>query len=93
MDLVAWFRNVWPRQKRAVMREYMQMRELQFVLADIALRGGVNAKIPNAANDRQAAVLEGRRQLALEILHICGMEAGRLHDIVERSDVSKPKDD
>lgn len=91
MNAVAWFREIWPRRKKLVMQDYMALREFEHFLADVAVRGGVLAKIPNQASDRQAAVLEGRRQLAIEILELARMPPERLRQIIEVSELNPKK--
>jgi hypothetical protein len=65
---VNWFRATWPDpgRRRIVLEQYRDLGSKHALLADIALRANLFAPI-RAETDRQAAIEEGRRQLALEI--------------------------
>jgi hypothetical protein len=86
MDYVNWFATRWPIRERrsAVLRGYRALaREHAAVVADIALRNYVLSPAP-AGDAIAIAIAEGRRQCALEILHLANMNIDQLWDIIER---------
>lgn len=73
MNLVEWFRQAWPyeAEKRALAAEYSLMRAtMPLVVADIMLRGGVFGTHGTVRNEYEAGRLEGRREMAVELLRI-----------------------
>lgn len=83
------FTQVWPRDggKRALLADYLTLKGAPHLLADIAVRNYVFAPIPPAKSTYAAGVAEGRRQCALELIRLCGLEAAALWDVIE----SKPR--
>jgi hypothetical protein len=79
-----WFQLVWRHRIRwrQVAREYQQLRDLEHVLADIALRGSIGT----TTHDRDphvAAFNEGRRSLALEIGELARADLQTLIRMIE----------
>lgn len=72
-SITRWFRTYWPRhdERDAVLREYQSLQHKQLFLQDIALRGSIFQPIPPGPH---AERMEGRRQLALEIIQLSGMD-------------------
>lgn len=90
MNLKAWLAGIWPREQRfAVVEQYRLLGKL--AQADIALRGSVWNGAPPGLKPWDAGVFEGRRQMAVEILLICGSKADELFDLVPRP--SEAEDD
>lgn len=81
---IAWFATTWRNAQRRfqVMGEYRALGRSKFLLADIALRGGVYHAAP--ADPTTMAWSNGRRSLALEILELAGTDPNELFDLVER---------
>ena len=78
-----WFRKVWPAGRwRLVLDEYQSLRKHKALLADIAARGGIYST-HFIASEREAAFMEGRRALALEILALAGMDPDKLRTLIE----------
>jgi hypothetical protein len=78
----------WPRAagRLSLLRQWSAMSELKHVLADIALRGGVySAKQYVPGDVFGAGVLEGRRQLALEIIETADVPYDQLYALVEKA--------
>lgn len=87
-----WFQLAWRDRgkRRDAALGYAVLRERPLVLADIALRGSVYQPILDA-DPVLAARAEGRRQLALEILGLAGMDPARLLPLIDPPE-HKPKD-
>lgn len=78
-----WFRKVWPGGRwRRVLDEYRALRAYKGMLADIAVRGGIYST-HFIASEREAAFMEGRRALALEIIDLAGMDPDKLRTLIE----------
>lgn len=86
MNLVGWFRQFWPTPaaRRAVLSDYMALRDRKALLADIALRGNVWGASPPGLSAYDAGVAEGRRQVALEILRVVQQDPMQLLAFVEK---------
>lgn len=92
----AWFWEMWPRGegKRAVIRDYLALREMPHLLADIALRGHVFSAWDAPPGDVfGAGVMEGRRRLALELLELTGMPPQELWGFIERAPTNRGEGD
>jgi hypothetical protein len=78
-----WFRTYWPQKtmRDDVLRQYQSLQQKPLFLQDIALRGSIFQPIPPGP---YAERMEGRRQLALEIIAISGMDWRVLHDLVNQ---------
>lgn len=87
MNVKAWFLTLWPNKARrvAVLQAYTGLKKHKELLADIALRGGLMAPAaPPDTSAYQGGVLEGRRQVATEILKLAGEDFESLYRIIER---------
>ena len=87
MNVRAWFLTLWPNKARRlrVLESYIALKKMPELLADIALRGGLMAPAaPPDTTPYQGGVLEGRRQVATEILKLAGEDFESLYRIVER---------
>lgn len=83
-----WFWEVWPSRSRVVISQALTIgRQHKEFLTDLALRGNVYAPIM-VTDPIAAAREEGRRQLALETIKLCGADAQALFALVE----PKPKE-
>lgn len=82
---VTWFRATWPEanRRRVVLEQYRYLGTQHALLADIALRANLFQPI-RAENDRQAAIEEGRRQLALEIFKTANTDIELLWAQIEK---------
>lgn len=80
-----WFRAAWPdaSRRRLVLEQYRTLGTQHALLADIALRANLFQPI-RAENDRQAAIEEGRRQLALEIFKTAKTDIDLLWSQIEK---------
>lgn len=84
MKPAEWFMRLWPRDpdRRQVLAEYAQLGRMQRLLADVALRGGVfRPSAADPANLFAAGIVEGRRQLALELIRTAGTDPTILQKI------------
>lgn len=80
MNVVSWFREAWrgrERDARACLDQWALMKRHDLVLQDIALRGSVFQPF-GVADPIELARLEGRRELALEILKQAETDPHRL---------------
>lgn len=78
----------WPRRlaRLALLREWSGIGEHKYVLADIALRGGVFGSLPRTPGDVfQDGINEGRRQLAIEIIEQAGIPHDRIYALLEKA--------
>lgn len=84
-------RAFWPSKgrQRAVVAGYEALAAHPETLADIALRGSVFQAVPPDEGDRQAAVIEGRRQMALEIIKAAGQDPIEIYRQIETYHQSK----
>lgn len=82
-----WFREVWPRDagRQAVISDYATVGQCRHFLTDVAIRGSVFAPFGDVTDALQLARLEGRRELALEIIRTAGEEPGALYRYVEKA--------
>lgn len=83
---VNWYRANWPDNNRryVVLQQYRDLgMTKRALLADLALRANLFAPI-RAENDRQAAIEEGRRQLALEIFKMANTDIDVLWEQIEK---------
>ena len=78
-----WFRTYWPAKKQRddVLREYQSLQHKPLFLKDVALRGSIFQPIPPGP---YAERMEGRRELALEIISLAQMDWRVLHDLVNQ---------
>lgn len=87
MNVRAWFLKSWPgaARRHRVMQGYVALgQERPELVTDIALRGGLFAAVPIAVQaPYQAGVLEGRRQMALEIVRLSHLSFDELYRLVE----------
>jgi hypothetical protein len=87
VPLTAWLHQMWidrPRQ-HAVVNEYLSIGvQHKHFLADVALRGGVYRAF-DPASDGDLANFNGRRELALEIIKICGASPEQLYAAIPQS--------
>ena len=94
MNLPAWFVAAWRGRQadaRACLDQYAQLRQLDLVLQDIAMRGAVYSA-HGATDAIELARAEGRRELALEILQQCEQDPRHLWQrIVAATPKPKPK--
>ena len=90
--LARWFAAAWPDRgkRRDAATGYAVLRERPLTLADIALRGSVYQAILET-DPIAAARAEGRRQLALEILRLAGMDPARLIPLIDPPDLRKDR--
>ncbi|MGL5447879.1 MAG: hypothetical protein ACRDBL_11275 [Rhabdaerophilum sp.] len=65
-----WLKALFRGQYRNVAAEYQALSTKKNLLADIATRGGVFDPAPAPHNAQKLAWHEGRRSLALEIIHM-----------------------
>lgn len=81
----AWFQQMWlSTQKRfRVMGEYRALAQSKFLLADIALRGGVWLPAHTPGDPYTTAWKDGRRALATEIIELAGEDPNALLQYVE----------
>lgn len=70
-----WLRLVLGGRARDVAAEYRSLAARKNLLADIAMRGGVFDPAPAPDHPQKLAWHEGRRSLALEILHLSRADA------------------
>ncbi len=84
-----WLRQVWPRKAAAVVSDYLAVGTHKHFLADVLLRGNVYRPHPPTDSLYQAGVLEGRRQLAIEITSLAGDRPERLWSFIEQSEIRK----
>jgi hypothetical protein len=93
LNVVAWFLSAWRgdgRDLRACLDQWGRMKQLDLVLRDIALRGSLYQ--PFAVSDPvELARLEGRRELALEILTQAEADPHRLWQTIVASASTPPK--
>lgn len=85
-NAVNWFRAMWPENNRRwlVLQQYRDLGTTKrALLADLALRANLFAPI-RAEHDRQAAIEEGRRQLALEIFKMANIDVEVLWEQIEK---------
>lgn len=84
-ELRALFRQFWPSVpgKRSVYAGYLALKAHPQTLADIAMRNYVFADPPKGLSDRDGAILEGRRQCALEIVRLSRLDPATLWDVIE----------
>lgn len=82
-DPRAWFREMWlsSTKRWRVFAGYRSIDKL--TLTDIALRGCVFSRMPPAHDLFDHGKLEGRRELALEIIKLARVEPQALLDLVE----------
>ncbi|KQW22142.1 hypothetical protein ASC80_01725 [Afipia sp. Root123D2] len=82
---VNWFAAMWPDggRRRVVLEQYRMLGTQRALLADIALRANLFGPI-RAETDRQAAIEEGRRQLALEIFKTAKTDIDQLWEQIEK---------
>ncbi len=82
---VQWFAAMWPDggRRRVVLENYRTLGGMPVLLADIALRANVFGPI-RAETDRQAAIEEGRRQLAIEIFKVAKTDIDLLWEQIEK---------
>lgn len=80
-----WFRATWPdpSRRRLVIEQYRNLGTQHALLADIALRANLFQPI-RAETERQAAIEEGRRQLALEIFKTAKTDIDLLWEQIEK---------
>lgn len=90
IDALAHFRTRWPNEARNVADAYKAVSAHKFFLADVLLRGGVMSVPPPGLSDRDGAIFEGRRQLAVEIIRLAGEDPARLYAIIEKTEI-KPE--
>lgn len=76
--IARWFQAYWPQreERNALLRQYHALQQSPLLLQDIAYRGSVFQPIPPGSN---AQIMEGRRQLALEILNLAKTNFDVLH--------------
>lgn len=79
--LLTAFAAFWGRNADPVHAQYRALAGQKALMADIALRGGVYTA-EFVADPRQAAVNEGRRAIALEILTLAGTEPDELRPFI-----------
>jgi hypothetical protein len=87
MNSVQWFRQIWPFPpgRGAAMAGYKALgAQFKHTLTDIALRNYVFHAAPPAADLYAAGVAEGRRQCALEIYKLAGINHDQLWALVEK---------
>ena len=87
LDPRAWFGQLWPREtgRRAVLSDFATVGTLKHFLADLALRGNVFSGHPVTDSLYQLGRMEGRRELALEVIQLAGQEPQALWAYIERS--------
>ena len=84
MNIVAWLKAKWrdPGQRAQVIHEYAALGQMRHLQADIAHRGYVfTVPQPAPADFYQAGVIEGRRQLALELIRAAGTDPAMLQKL------------
>lgn len=76
-----WFRQMWPEAQRRwlALQGYRSLQMHPSTLADIALRNNVFAPI-REGTPHMAAIAEGRRQCALDIIKLANMDAATLFE-------------
>lgn len=86
MNPIAWIATVWPKlMQPRLAAEYGEFGKLNHVLADITLRGRVFVAGKRTPGDVFGdGIIEGRRQLAQELLALARAEPGRLWATLEQ---------
>lgn len=87
---VTWFGAMWSNisRRRVVLEQYRNLGTMKPLLADIALRANLFAPI-RSDSDRQGAMEEGRRQLALEIFKMAKIDIDLLWEQIEKRQPQK----
>jgi hypothetical protein len=90
-----WLDAAWPEPVAAieVIEQYKALGQLDHVLADIALRGGVYGRTTNPANPTLLAWNEGRRCLALELIELAKANPDKLQRLIETYAPKRSYDD
>lgn len=87
MNPKTWFRQIWPKHGPEVVRQWSALGQSRLVLADIALRGRVYTPFGREAVDAYTAGrMEGRRELALEILTLANANPDILFALIEKKE-------
>ncbi|MFO0451700.1 MAG: hypothetical protein ACK52I_24110 [Pseudomonadota bacterium] len=87
---VALFRS---RRTHELAAQYRCIGENKLLLADIMSRAGVFDVAPRPGNPQQLAFQEGRRSLALEILHLARAEPLEIEAFLKNAIRSQPRKD
>ena len=84
-----WLRQAWPFSLKRfhVLGEYSALGKMRLVLADIALRGGIERTAHVAGDPYTTAVNIGRQDLAREILALAGCVPSDVMEMIERKPV------
>jgi len=88
--LLAWLRLLFSGRARDVAAEYRSLAAKKNLLADIAVRGGVFDPAPAPQHPQKLAWHEGRRSLALEILHFARADAMDIEAFVKTAIRTQP---
>lgn len=76
----AWFARMWsPAKAQMIAADYASVGAAhQAMLLDIAARGGLFSKAPPGVDPTTLAILEGRRQLAIETIELARLSPEEL---------------
>lgn len=85
-----WLGLLMKGRLRDLAAEYASLGTKKNLLADIALRGGVLDPAPEPDNAHKLAWHEGRRSLALEILHAAKADAFDIEAFVKTAIRNQP---
>lgn len=94
IDLFGFIQKVWRDRgnRRAVVSGYEALgRNYPQTLANIALQGGVFSYSMAASHSFQAGVLEGRRQMALDIIRLSRADPEALYALIETAPAVPPQ--
>jgi hypothetical protein len=82
---LAWFGAAWRERimRMRVLGEYAALRQSPLVLADIALRGGIDRPAFEPGDPYKTAWNDGRRALAQEILELAKIDPRTVFDTID----------
>jgi hypothetical protein len=74
---------IWPNalQRQVVAAEYAGLRNLSYMMADLAMRNYVYSAAPNVDNLFAAGIAEGRRRAVLEIFKLARIDPRTIADL------------